>query len=720
MLTGQNQIPVPPPGPAAAPGRLAQPGRNCWRLARADRAAFLVDGDAYFRAVKAAMAQARRSVLLVGWDIHSGLTLDRGGAASEPNRLAPLLDHLVCRRRDLRVHVLVWESALLYSLDREFWPAWNFNWRTPRRLRFHMDDAHPLGASQHQKIVVIDDKLAFVGGLDLTAQRWDTPEHRMNDPRRSDAGGYPPFHDVMAMVAGPVARDLGDLARLRWRRATGQVIPPPPSEPGDPWPDFITPDVTGCSVAISRTMPAWEDQPEVREVEQLYLDMIGRAERFLYVENQYFASRRIGQCLLSRLSDRQACPEVAVVTPRSTLGLIERTTMGWSRDRLIGRLAAAPMGKRRFGVFYPAVPGGDVKVHSKMMIADDRLLRIGSSNLNNRSMGLDTECDLLFEDEGDGRVTRAIRTLRHRLLAEHLGRTPDEVAAAEFRRGSLLGAIEGLSTGERRLVPLEEVSNLDLLPGDSFYDPDRPLEAALWEADDPPPSPLPRPYAFSLGLLAALVLCLTAGALVWQEIPALRGLFHPRWAVSVLRDFGNDSWAPILAVLGMAGMGLAFVPVTLMFMLAGVIFGVAWGFPIALVGALLNGVLLFGAGRLLGRDAVRRITGRRATRVSRAFVHHGLLAVAMLRLVPASSYSVVNLVCGAAGLRLRDYLQGTALGVAPGAFLLALFGQRMAAMISNPGYGNAILLVLLAGGLAVLGMGLARRLAQAAPEKPPP
>ena len=107
-------------------------------------------------------------------------------------------------------------------------------------------------------------------------------------------------------------------------------------------------------------------------------------------------------------------------------GLVERLVMGSNRDRLIRRLHQADR-HDRLRVYYPVVPGregeGQILVHSKLIIVDDTLLRVGSSNLNNRSAGLDTECDLAIEARNE-RERRAIRGIRDRLVAEHLGVDP--------------------------------------------------------------------------------------------------------------------------------------------------------------------------------------------------------------------------------------------------------------------------------------------------------
>ena len=99
-------------------------------------------------------------------------------------------------------------------------PALKLRMQAPPRFHFRLDGMHPKGASHHQKMVVVDDAVAFVGGIDLSRWRWDTPSHQPDDPRRIDPDGrpYPPFHDMMMMVEGEVAERLGELARERWRR----------------------------------------------------------------------------------------------------------------------------------------------------------------------------------------------------------------------------------------------------------------------------------------------------------------------------------------------------------------------------------------------------------------------------------------------------------------------------------------------------------------------
>jgi phosphatidylserine/phosphatidylglycerophosphate/cardiolipin synthase-like enzyme len=323
---------------------LLKPGRNCWRLEHASRAAFLIDGQAYFSAFRAALEQARESILIVGWDIDSKIRLVRDDVPHEhPVQLGEFLNALITERHGLEVHVLIWDFAMIYALERELLPLYKLRWQSHHHLHFHMDDEHPVGASHHQKIVVVDDAVAFVGGFDLTKRHWDTSEHRADDPRRRDPDGdpYPPFHDVQMIVDGKAAAALGELARERWRHATGKRIQPPAVDDRiDPWPAYLKPDLEEVEIAIARTEPSHAGNPEVREVERLYLDAIACARRTIYIENEYLTSVTIGQALAARLMDADG-PEIVLILSYKSSGWLEHTTMDVLGARVLRKLRGA-------------------------------------------------------------------------------------------------------------------------------------------------------------------------------------------------------------------------------------------------------------------------------------------------------------------------------------------------------------------------------------------
>lgn len=199
----------------------------------------------------------------------------------------------------------------------------------PPGIRFGFDDHHPVGGCHHQKVVVVDDHLAFCGSIDLTGHRWNTSAHRPEEPARKTVIGveYGPDHEVQAMAMGPVARSLGVLARDRWRALGADRMPPLGGSNDDRWPADITPDLTDVDVAIARTMPSSDSRPAIRECEALFLDSIALATHTIYIESQYFTSDTLAAALAARLREPNG-PEVIVVAPKECQGWLEQTTMG--------------------------------------------------------------------------------------------------------------------------------------------------------------------------------------------------------------------------------------------------------------------------------------------------------------------------------------------------------------------------------------------------------
>ncbi|WP_142848805.1 VTT domain-containing protein [Telmatospirillum sp. J64-1] len=676
---------------------VAVPGLNCRCRTWADRVAFLVDGAAYFAALRHTLERARHSVVIIGWEIDSRTRLDRSTEA-DGTEIGLLLDSLVRNRPGLDCRMLIWDSPLLYSLDREFLPEIKLDWLTHPHLRFRLDSDHPLVASHHQKLVVVDDKVAFCGGIDITARRWDCPEHRPDDRRRSDPGhpNYPPFHDLMMMVEGPVAAELGKIARQRWQRASGETPPPVPADCPSPWPDEkVAADLRAVQVAIALTSPAWDGNEEIRDVEALYLDMIKAARRFIYIENQYFVSRKIGKAIARRLWEDDP-PEVVIVTPRRQENLVEQTAMGLERIRLCQRLKRLDR-HDRLRVLWPEVAGRALHVHSKLMIVDNAMVRIGSANLNNRSMGVDTECDLMIESCGDGRIEKSVAGLLHRLLGEHLGASPQEVAQAIERKGGLRGAIGALGHEERRLVPLENTpppSAVDLGAASLLVDPERPMEEILLDSEENPVPPVSR----RLGILAVIIAISAVMAAFWSLSP---GEFLPQVApfIDTLRVLDGSLLALPLVVLSFVLGGFIAFPVTLMVPLAGMLFGPWVGLAGSLLGALASASLSYWLGCRFGRETLARVVGPRVKGIGRNLARHGILAVALLRMVPIAPFTVFNLVAGASHLRFRDFVLGSALGMLPGMIGLSVFGDRLAAALQEPSWDNLGLLAVVVAAL---------------------
>lgn len=441
---------------------LLRPGETCWRLERAHRLAPIVDAADYFKLVRNALLQARHSILFIGWEFDTRIKLDPSAPLSEwPQELGPFLSSLIDRRPGLCIRVLQWNLGLIGTLMHGSTSRYFYNWMSRKRFQYRLDSKHPLGAAHHQKIIVIDDALAFCGGIDMTDDRWDTREHRDDDPLRVHPSGqaYWPFHDATMAVDGAAAGALGELARDRWYRATGERIAAPPPVDGSLWPAGLEVRVRDVNVGIARTEPAYQDKAGVREIEMLHLAAIAAARSVIYIEGQYFAARCVGEAIAARLREEHG-PEVIVINSEHARGFVEEKVMGSARQRLLSLIRSADT-YRRFRIFRPVTQqGAPIYVHAKILVIDDRLLRIGSANLNNRSMGFDTECDLAIEaivNASDfSTVAGSIRSFRDELLAEHLDIECETLRETLKRNnGSFVATIELLQRDDAKsLVPI--------------------------------------------------------------------------------------------------------------------------------------------------------------------------------------------------------------------------------------------------------------------------
>ena len=437
---------------------MLEPGRTCWRTEPAQRVAFLIDTQAYFSAVGQALSRARRSILLLGWgfDPRTRLSPDGFEGPDDPDEIGRALIALSAERPELDIRVLIWRSALPVAASQEFFPHRARKWFKNTRVQFRLDDAVPFGACHHQKVLVIDDRLAFCGGGDFSTDRWDSPAHLDDDSRRLDPNHahHAPRHEVMMMVDGAAARAAGDLVRERWRRALGETLtaPAPTAPADDPWPPGVRPDLTEACVAIARTQPAWRGQPAVQEWRELALECIASVRRTLYMENQYFTSPVIAEALARRLGEPDG-PQIMLVSTEHSPSYFDQLTMDRTRSLVLRRLKAADV-FGRFRAYSPkTVAGRPIIVHAKVTIVDDQLARIGSCNLNNRSGGFDTECEFAVAAR-DAAQSAAILRLRDHLVGHFIGRSAADVAAAISRHDGLIGAVEALRHGPR-LTPLE-------------------------------------------------------------------------------------------------------------------------------------------------------------------------------------------------------------------------------------------------------------------------
>ncbi len=647
--------------------------------------------------------------MIVGWDLHSGLRLIRDENKTDcPQTLGKFLDYLAKTRKGLNIYLLSWDFSMIYTMEREFFPRYKLKWLTHRRIHFCLDGEHPIGASQHQKIIVVDDALAFSGGLDVSKWRWDTSEHLPENKLRVDPDGvnYPPFHDVQMVVDGEAASALAQLVRLRWERACEE----PPLEVNqheveDPWPVSVTPDFREVSVAICRTFPTYKEWKEIREVERLYLDSIAEARRYIYIENQYLSSYRIGEALKNRLLDENG-PEIVMVLPLKTGGWLEQHTMDVLRGRILRNLREADIHKR-LRVYFPRLDldtDTTLMVHAKVMVIDDCFVRVGSANLSNRSLGFDSECDLAIAGKEGDDTARIITTFRNRLLAEHLGISPAEVEGAISGSGSFIEAVESLRGGDRTLMPFAEKVDDKLeqwLPETELLDPEKPIEPEEFLDYLIRPEHQRPAYRHFLKIFVTIALVLGLAAL-WRWTPLGDYLNIDTVTRSALW-LKVHPLSPVLVPLSYVLLGMLSFPVTLLIMVTIIVYGPWWGIWYAMLGTTLSAVIMFLVGHLLGKNMVSKFSGGIINRVNKRLSQTGVMAVIAFRVIPVAPFSLINLIAGVSAISLRDFFLGTLIGVIPGIAAIALVADRLTESLRQPDMLSFVVLFVV---IAALGAGL--------------
>jgi len=206
-------------------------------------------------------------------------------------------------------------------------------------------------------------------------------------------------------------------------------------------------------------------------------------------------------------------------------------------------------------------------------------------------------------------------------------------------------------------------------------------------------------WAVVLGLLTAL-------ALAWTAAPLDR-LLDPHTVLTTLASFRARPAAPWIVLGGFVAGGLLALPMTLMVVLAVAAFGPFAGFFYALGGATLSGTISFGIGRALGRRHVEQLAGTRLHALSARLGRAGITGIAALRMLPVAHFTVASLVAGASHLRLRDFIAGTIIGMAPGVAAIAVFFHGVSAAARQP--SPIHLLWLAAVSLGILGVMLTLR-----------
>jgi phosphatidylserine/phosphatidylglycerophosphate/cardiolipin synthase-like enzyme len=364
----------------------------------------LIEGAAYFPVLEQAIRDAQRSVLIAGWCITPEFALVRD---EPPVLLRELLGEAA---ESVDVRVLLWAGAPVpvFAPRRSSVREGRDQLVRGTRIKAVLDSNERPMHCHHEKVVVIDDEVAFVGGIDVTdlgGDRYDTPQH----PARGRMG----WHDVTSRVRGPAVADVSRHVTQRWEAVTGERLEAPATDPGG----------GDVELQIVRTVPEnlydFAPRGDFRIIEA-YLRALRTAQHLVYLENQFLWSPEIANILAGKLR-RPPTDEFRVV-----IMLPGKPNTGEDDTRgQLGLLAEADGGKGRFLATTIRAHSGNtsdrVYVHAKVGIVDDRWLTLGSANLNAHSFYNDSEVNIVTCDAALARNTRL------RLWAAHLERDIDQI-----------------------------------------------------------------------------------------------------------------------------------------------------------------------------------------------------------------------------------------------------------------------------------------------------
>jgi len=370
----------------------------------------MIDGAEALPIMANELAAARSHIHMTNWFLSPDFDLVRG---DQPVVLRHLLAELAER---VDVRILVWAGAPLPLFQPSRRAVRKMRERLTRETRIQcgLDAKERPMHCHHEKTIVIDDRVAFVGGIDLTSQsgdRFDSVRH----PARSAIG----WHDATTRIEGPAVIDVAEHFRMRWHEVTGEQLAPvsPPQPAGD------------VELQVVRTVPEhiYTAVPcgDFRVLES-YTRAIRSAQRFIYLENQFLWSPEIACLLREKLVNPPTSAfRVLLVlpsTPKSgnddTRGVLaELIDADGDKGRILACALYARSGSRADPIY----------VHAKIGIIDDHWLTLGSANLNEHSLFNDTEMNIVAHDP-----ELAVQT-RKRLWAEHLELPPSQVPADPIR-----------------------------------------------------------------------------------------------------------------------------------------------------------------------------------------------------------------------------------------------------------------------------------------------
>jgi phospholipase D1/2 len=544
-------------------------------------------------------------------------------------------------------------------LNRQPFQRWLFSKFTKSRIHFILDDHHPLTASHHQKLVVIDGYIAYCGGIDLTSARWDSSQHLSQDHRRLSPNGkaYPPFHDVSIRIEGKAVHHIYSLARKRWYDAGGIAVKTKAQVNSH---STLTNDFNHSIVAISRTKPSFLNHPGIREIEKLYLDLIKLSKHYIYIENQYFASQTISKALAKSLQHPHG-PEIIIITTPHHEGWLEERTMGAIRNKLLSSLYESDI-HHRLAVYTPHVRGNKYTLHSKIMIIDNTYAVIGSANLNNRSMGLDSECNITLSAADNKLTQTSINNFMNELLSEHLGVKKIDIEAQFRQQRSYIKTINSLQSSEKKLSGYRTRVNdwmMNFISDIGIIDPKRPFD--LEQDFD---KILFTTWLTNLKMIGFI--CNTIGLILGLYILFITSMqLHEGLIPLATLVLTSPTLISSIVFISCLMIGLILIPFVLQVFIITNITSFWYAPLISLMTCLLSMSISYYYGKWLGPSFINRHLIVRPHIIYQRLRGTGLLPIIFTRLFLWLPFSAINIVAGSAAVKKKRFFLGSIIAMFP-------------------------------------------------------
>ncbi len=397
-----------------------------------------MDSQNYYQAFLECSKKAGQSLHIAGWEIDARMLIDPTNQRPDLS-FRQFLNQISDKVVD--IHLLSWKAPFYLRFGRERFAGLKWKLKASSKIKFTHNRYPYFFGSFHEKIAIIDQKCAFMGGIDIAKMRWDTCGHEVINECRRDWNGkyYNPIHDLQFVLSGPIIKDFSEFIQKRSEKNlffTQQS----PSISTPLWPDSFSPEIHHIKGAISRT----DAKERVYEIEDLYVDAIRSAEKFILIENQYFSHHGIIRELANQLQKKEG-PEVVIILPINYRGKFERAIYLTQRNRAMKTLKASDhYGRLRF--YYPenSSPQNFIVVHSKYMVVDNTFITLGSANLNYRSMRVDREINLGIDGHSKGGIQQFIERSVSRVMADHLGIEESEFLRTFNEKESFIKTIETL------------------------------------------------------------------------------------------------------------------------------------------------------------------------------------------------------------------------------------------------------------------------------------